>query len=90
VELTFQPVDGGTEAGLEHRNLERFRKQTATWTAAVAEGWRRKPDDLPPSQICPTRRNEGRPGPILRTAFNPIAASLGRERSRAPALARHH
>jgi hypothetical protein len=46
VELTFQPVDGGTEVGLEHRNLERFRKQTATWTAAVAEGWRRKLDEF--------------------------------------------
>lgn len=32
--------------GLEHRNLERFRKQTATWTAAVAEGWRRKLDEF--------------------------------------------
>jgi len=63
VELTFQPDDGGSEVGLEHRNLERFRKQTATWTATVAEGWRRKLDDLPPSPICPTRRNEGRPGP---------------------------
>ena len=42
VEITFQPVDGGTEVRLEHRNLERFRKHAATWTAAVAEGWTRK------------------------------------------------
>ncbi len=42
VEITFQPVEGGTEVRLEHRNLERFRKQTTTWTAAVTDGWTRK------------------------------------------------
>jgi uncharacterized protein YndB with AHSA1/START domain len=42
VEITFEPVQGGTEVRLEHRNLERFRKRAATWTVAVAEGWTRK------------------------------------------------
>jgi hypothetical protein len=42
VEITFEPVDGGTEVRLEHRDLERFRRQAATWTAAVTEGWSRK------------------------------------------------
>ena len=42
VEITFQPVEGGTEVRLEHRYLERFRKHAATWTAAVTEGWTRK------------------------------------------------
>ena len=39
VEITFAPTDGGgTEVTLEHRNLERFRKDD-TWAAAIAEGW---------------------------------------------------
>jgi uncharacterized protein YndB with AHSA1/START domain len=42
VEITFHPVDGGTEVHLEHRNLERFRKQPTTWAAAIADGWSQK------------------------------------------------
>jgi uncharacterized protein YndB with AHSA1/START domain len=38
VEITFAPAEsGGTEVTLEHRNLERFRKDA--WVAAVREGW---------------------------------------------------
>ncbi len=38
VEITFAPAEGGgTEVKLEHRNLERFRKDA--WVAAVREGW---------------------------------------------------
>lgn len=43
VEITFQPVDGGgTEVRLEHRNLERFRRQATSWVVAVTEGWTQK------------------------------------------------
>jgi len=40
VEITFAPADGGgTEVRLEHRNLERFRKNRDAWAAAVESGW---------------------------------------------------
>lgn len=39
VEIIFAPADGGTEVSLEHRNLERFRKDAETWAAAVTRGW---------------------------------------------------
>ena len=43
VEITFHPVDGGgTEVRLEHRNLERVRKNASRWAAAVTEGWSQK------------------------------------------------
>lgn len=39
VELTFEPVDGGTQLTLEHRNLERFGTATAL-LASMDSGWR--------------------------------------------------
>ena len=42
VEITFAAMEGGTEVRLEHRNLERFRRKAAAWTAAVSEGWTAK------------------------------------------------
>jgi uncharacterized protein YndB with AHSA1/START domain len=39
VEIRFTPADGGTEISLEHRNLERFRKDAETWAARVTRGW---------------------------------------------------
>jgi uncharacterized protein YndB with AHSA1/START domain len=38
VEILFAPAEGGgTEVSLEHRNLERFRRDE--WAAAVHQGW---------------------------------------------------
>jgi uncharacterized protein YndB with AHSA1/START domain len=40
VEIRFSPLaDGGTEVRLEHRNLERCRRDRDRWIAAIAEGW---------------------------------------------------
>jgi uncharacterized protein YndB with AHSA1/START domain len=39
VEIVFTPSGGGTLVTLEHRNLERFRKNRDIWAAAVTRGW---------------------------------------------------
>jgi uncharacterized protein YndB with AHSA1/START domain len=40
VEITFSPAEGGgAEVVLEHRNLERFRRNAPAWAAAVERGW---------------------------------------------------
>jgi uncharacterized protein YndB with AHSA1/START domain len=40
VDIRFSPEpNGGTQVSLEHRNLERFRKDRDHWVAAIADGW---------------------------------------------------
>jgi uncharacterized protein YndB with AHSA1/START domain len=40
VEIVFTPAPGGgTEVVLEHRNLERFRKDADVWAGSIARGW---------------------------------------------------
>jgi uncharacterized protein YndB with AHSA1/START domain len=40
VEIRFAPgPQGGTDVILEHRNLERFRKDADRWAAAIGDGW---------------------------------------------------
>lgn len=39
VELTFEPLDGGTRVTLEHRNLERFGDSAAKLAEQLGGGW---------------------------------------------------
>jgi uncharacterized protein YndB with AHSA1/START domain len=39
VELTFEPLDGGTRVTLEHRDLERFGDSAARFAQQLGGGW---------------------------------------------------
>lgn len=55
VELNFRPAqDGGTDVSLEHRNLERFGRDAATWVSNIGGGWTQKLGEYADyADICP-------------------------------------